>query len=188
MRNRASLAGGLLSRRNWCEVCMNFSCYQWKGQSKGSADEERGETDRHRSCTAAPNPAPASALFRCLAMAGGPGFLGAHPLLPAHPMSSTLYPTTYIPCPQTSMPHPYIPPPASHMPHPPSHILHPPSHTVNAQPIATPILHIPPPVPYTPHLTLHSSHPHSSAHATYPAERQLDNVGSVAGDNPVGAE
>lgn len=26
VRNRASLAGGLLRSRNWCEVCMNFSC------------------------------------------------------------------------------------------------------------------------------------------------------------------
>lgn len=26
VRKRASLAGGLLSRRNWWEVCMNFSC------------------------------------------------------------------------------------------------------------------------------------------------------------------
>lgn len=27
VRKRASLAGGLLSSRNWWEVCMNFSCY-----------------------------------------------------------------------------------------------------------------------------------------------------------------
>lgn len=113
-----------------------------------------------------------------------------------------LHPTVHTPCPSS-----LIPQPASHAlrppfhthtstsllqlpifhPHPPSHILHPPSHTVAAQPVATPTLHIPPPVPYTPHLTLHSSHPHSSGHATYPAEGQLDNVGSVAGDDPVGA-
>ena len=26
VRKRASLAGGLLRSKNWCDVCMNFSC------------------------------------------------------------------------------------------------------------------------------------------------------------------
>lgn len=30
-RKRASLAGGLLVNRNWCGVCMNFSCYVGDG-------------------------------------------------------------------------------------------------------------------------------------------------------------
>lgn len=69
MRNRASLAGGLLSRRNWCEVCMNFSCYQWKGRSKGSADEER--TDRRTQIMhGSPQPCTHLSTFQMLGRGG----------------------------------------------------------------------------------------------------------------------
>lgn len=39
VRKRASLAGGLLSSRNWWEVCMNFSC--WPGVVGGEGKKDR---------------------------------------------------------------------------------------------------------------------------------------------------
>lgn len=43
VRKRASLAGGLLSSRNWWEVCMNFSCYYNEIISR--SDREKRQTD-----------------------------------------------------------------------------------------------------------------------------------------------
>lgn len=161
---------------------MNFSCYQRKGKSKGSADGERGQTDRqtqimHGSPQPHAHPSPVrlpGAWLEALGMVQRPGAIGAHPSLPTasrgsrpvshlpHPKSSILYPTACIQCPIF----------LAHIPqqHPTSHIMHPITCTL-------------PPTPYVLHPMPVQLYPHPSW-ATYPAERQLDDVGPVAGDDP----
>lgn len=52
VRKRASLAGGLLSSKNWWEVCMNFSCYHEFERDEMRArvrdTEIEGQTERQR--------------------------------------------------------------------------------------------------------------------------------------------
>lgn len=98
---------------------MNFSCYQRKGKSKGGAGRERGQTDRQTQImhgSPQPHAHPSSVRLpgarpEGLAMAQGPGAIGAHPSLSAaspgscpvshlpHPKSSILCPTACIRCP-----------------------------------------------------------------------------------------
>lgn len=159
---------------------MNFSCYQGNGKSSGSASRrEDRQTDRQRSCTAAgPRIQPSLAL---VAPSLPEGFFAS--LSCPHHTGCVKHPPSYIPVLTPVSPR-LEPHPEGSIPHPrPFHCL---SHILTCL-ILQPIAYIPhPSIPLPIFHTLYLA-PHlqpGPGLAPYPAERQLDNVGSVAGDYP----
>lgn len=164
---------------------MNFSCYQGNNEEANSRASRRGDrqTDRQRSCTAAqPRVQPSLAVVtQSLPEESLASLSCPHPTARVRhpPISPVLTPVSsrLEPHPEGSILHP--------RPfHCPFHIftcliLHPAAHSLHP---ASPLLY-----PFTPSPTFHTLQPAlhpEPALAPYPAERQLDNVGSVAGDYP----